>query len=164
MLAEHWTPSLTRSCCVVVWRTAFAFTISGVGVPAALRVGFPPRRGRGGEGVPEANQANTSVGKDQIHGVQWHRTQVSEAQCYDGEVSTLTQTHTHRHRHSLPDSLSWCSSAKERWQRFTPPGYWFQLELCFKLDRSKIWQQLLWVYFHWDVFTCLTKIILSLLF
>lgn len=69
--------------------------ISEVGVPAALQVGFPPRRGRGGEGVPEANQANTSVGKDQIHGVQWHRMQVSEAQCYDGEVSTLTQTHTH---------------------------------------------------------------------
>lgn len=49
----------------------------------------------GGEGAPEPNRANTSVGKDQIHGVQWHRTQVSEAQCYDGKVSTLTQTHTH---------------------------------------------------------------------
>lgn len=68
-------------------------SISEVGVPAAPRVGFQPALG--GEGVPEPNQANTSVGKDQIHGVQWHRTQVSEAQCYDGEVSTLTQTHTH---------------------------------------------------------------------
>lgn len=58
----------------------------------AVAVGWPAL---GGEGVPEANQANTSVGKDQIHGVQWHRTQVSEAQCYDGKVWTLTQTHTH---------------------------------------------------------------------
>lgn len=74
--------------------------ISAISVPAAPRAGFPPCRGRRParpwwERCSEPNQANTSVGKDQIHGVQWHRTQVSEAQCYDGEVSTLTQTHTH---------------------------------------------------------------------
>lgn len=158
-------PSLLCSCCVVGLKDSVCFLAPFPnrrwGSLSAVAVGWPTL---GGEGVPEPNQANSSVGKDQIHGVQWHRMQVSEAQCYDGEVSTLTHTHTHRHRHRLPDSLSWRSSAKERWQRFTPPGYLFQLELCFRLGRSKIWQQLLWVYFHWDVFTCLTKIILSLLF